>query len=497
MDETKQNERYEFLANDPNFKVMPVMVTLIIGAFFAILNETLLNIALTTLMDRFSVNEPTVQWMATGFMLVMGIMTPISALLIQSFTTRKMFIGTMTIFTIGTAICAIAPTFPILLGGRLLQAVGTGVLIPIIFNTFLLIFPPERRGAVMGTVGLVIMFAPAIGPTLSGIIVEHLGWRYLFISVIPFSLFSIAFALKFLRNVGEVTKPKLDILSIVLSTVGFGGVVLGFSLAGEGDAGFLAPKVYLSIIVGVISLIVFTFRQLKLEEPILDVRVFRYPMFTLGLTMFVIIMVSMFSSEIILPMYMQGALGLQAATAGLILLPGALLNGLMSPIMGKLFDKYGPRKLMIPATVVLSGTMFAYSRIGLDTSIPYIVVCYLLLMLSVSAIMMPAQTNGLNQLPKHLYPHGTAIMNTLQPVSGAIGISVFIGIMTSRKNAYLENATNPSTAGTQAEALVSGIELVYWVVFFFAIAAFFVTLFVKRAAPEQEVASDVHVAEAK
>ncbi|GGF25227.1 multidrug MFS transporter [Halobacillus andaensis] len=476
-------ETYEFLADDPDFSVKPVMFSLIIGAFFAILNETLLNIALTTLMGVFDINPSTVQWMVTGFMLIMGILIPVSAFMLQTFTTRQMFLGTMTVFTLGTIICALAPTFTVLLAGRLIQAVGTGLLIPIIFNTFLLIFPPARRGAVMGMIGLVIMFAPAIGPTLSGIIVEHLGWRYLFITVIPFALFSILFAYKYLRNVGEVTKPKADIFSIILSTAGFGGIVLGFSFAGEGEAGFLEPKVYSFILVGVAALIIFTRRQLKLEDPLLDLRVFKYPMYSIALVMFIIVMMSMFSSEIILPMFMQGPLALTAATAGLILLPGALLNGLMSPIMGKLFDKFGPRKLIIPAAAVLTATMFSLSQVSENTSIYVIIISYMLLMLSVSAIMMPAQTNGLNQLPKRLYPHGTAIMNTLQPVSGAIGVSVFISIMTARQEAELQQMGNPASEEALTQATVAGVELVYFVAFAVALAGLVLSLFIKRARP--------------
>src|SRR5690625_1486712 len=291
---------YEFLAEDPNANVKPIMISLIIGAFFAILNETLLNIALTTLMKEFDITVTQVQWMATGFMLMMGIVIPASAVLLQWFTTRQMFLTTMTIFTLGTIICALAPTFSVLIIGRFFQAVGTGLLVPIIFNTFLLIYPPHRRGAVMGVVGFVIMFAPAIGPTLSGVIVQYLGWCYLFITVIPFAIFSIIFAYKYLLNVSEVTKPKVDWLSIILSTIGFGGVVFGFSSVGDKEAGFLAPIVLVSIFVGLVSLVIFCFRQLKLEEPVLDIRVFKYPMFSLGVVFFFIIIMAMFVYEIIL-----------------------------------------------------------------------------------------------------------------------------------------------------------------------------------------------------
>ncbi|RWZ58109.1 DHA2 family efflux MFS transporter permease subunit [Halobacillus fulvus] len=477
-------QTYEFLADDPSFKVKPIMFSLIIGAFFAILNETLLNIALTTLMEQFNIGAPVVQWMVTGFMLVMGILIPVSALMLQSFTTRQMFLGTMSVFTIGTIICALAPSFSVLLAGRLLQAVGTGLLIPIIFNTFLLIFPPERRGGVMGMVGLVIMFAPAIGPTLSGVIVEHLGWRYLFITVIPFALFSILFAMKYLKNVGEVTKPKVDVLSIVLSTVGFGGIVLGFSLAGEGESGFLEPQVLTLIITGVISIACFTIRQLKLDEPVLDVRVFRYPMYSIAVVLFVIIVMAMFSSEIILPMFMQGPLALDPAAAGLILLPGALANGLLSPVMGKLFDKFGPRVMIIPAAGILTATMFSLSQVTASTPIWQLVISYFLLMISISAIMMPAQTNGLNQLPKRLYPHGTAIMNTLQPVSGAVGVAVFISILTARQEAFLLQAENPTAPEAISQSVVSGVELVYLIAFGIALTGFLISLFIKRATPQ-------------
>ncbi len=483
MKDDNEPKKYEFLADDPKVKVMPIMLSLIIGTFFAVLNETLLNIALTSLMKEFNITLPTVQWMATGFMLVMAVVIPISAILLQWFTTRKLFLGTMIIFTIGTTICALAPNFPILLVGRFTQAVGTGLLMPIIFNVFLLIYPPHKRGKIMGIIGLVIMFAPAIGPTLSGVIVEYLGWRYLFIIVIPFALFSIVFAYKYLINVSEVTKPKIDLLSIGLSTIGFGAIVYGFSSAGESDAGFFSPKVYLTIIVGVISIVLFSIRQFKLKDPVMDLRVFKYPMYTHAVFMFLIIIMAMFASEIILPIFMQGSLALSAATAGLILLPGSLLNGAMSPFMGHLFDKYGPRVLMIPATIVLAGTMFMMSRLTVDSSIWIIIIGYILLMLSVSAIMMPAETNGLNQLPKKLYPHGTAVMTTLQPVAGAIGVSVFISIMNSRQLNFLNNANQPQHPDTIDQAMVAGVSLVYLIAFVMAVIAVVLAFFVYRAKP--------------
>lgn len=479
---------YEFLSEDPNVKTMPIMIALIIGAFFALLNETLLNIALITLMDEFNISLPTVQWVATGFMLMMGIVIPVSPLFVQWFTTRQLFIGTMTVFTIGTAIAAMAPTFSVLLVGRIIQAAGTGLLMPIVFNVFLLLYPPEKRGKIFGMVGLVIMFAPALGPTLSGIIVDYLGWRFLFIVVIPFTLFSILFAYKFLINVSEVTKPKIDWFSIVLSTIGFGATIYGFSSVGESEAGFLRTEVIVSLVIGGISIILFVIRQLKIEEPLMDLRVFKLPMFTHAVVMFIIIVMTMFASELILPVFMQGAMGLAPALAGLLLLPGSILNGIMSPFMGALFDKAGPRVMMIPATIVLAGTMYMFSRISADTAPWVIAVGFILIMLSVSATMMPAETNGLNQLPKKLYPHGTAVMSSLQPLSGAIGVSVFISIFNSKQAKYLQTTDDPTEIESIREAMVVATEHVYFIIFLITIVTVFMSFLVYRARPVEEQA---------
>ena len=483
----EKNIKYEFLSEDPNAKTLPIMVALIIGAFLAILNETLLNIALTTLMAEFDITLSTVQWVATGFMLVMAIVIPVSPLLMGWFTTRQLFIGTMVTFFIGTVIAAMAPSFGVLLLGRMIQAIGTGLIMPIMFNVFLLIYPPHKRGKIMGIVGLVIMFAPAIGPTLSGIIVEYFGWRFLFIFVMPFTIFSILFALKYLVNITEMTKPKIDWISIVYSTIGLGSTIYGFSHAGESADGFMTPSVFIPIIIGVIAILLFVFRQLKLDEPLMDLRVFKFPMFSHAVVLFVIIIMVMFASELILPVFMQGPMGLTAAAAGLLLLPGSLLNGIMSPFMGALFDKVGPKVMMIPATIILAVTMFMFSNLTAETPEWFIIVGFMLIMLSVSATMMPAETNGLNQLPKHLYAHGTAVVSTLQPLAGAIGVSVFLGLLNSRQQSYLEGAANPESQAAVSAAMVSGVEFVYFIIFIIALIASVMSFFVYRAKPLEDL----------
>lgn len=246
-------------------------------------------------------------------------------------------------------------------------------------------------------------------------------------------------------------------------------------------------NVLIPIIVGIIGIVLFSIRQLNLKEPLIDLRVFKYPMYTHAILMFLIIIMTMFASEIILPIYMQGPLALTAATAGLILLPGSLLNGAMSPFMGYLFDKFGPRVLMIPASIVLSGAMYVMSRLNVDTPLWIVILSYILLMLSVSAIMMPAETNGLNQLPKHLYPHGTAVMTTLEPVAGAIGVAVFVSIMNARQLQFYKIQGNHKITDTINQAMVAGVELVYFISFSISIIAVILSFIVYRATPKNRL----------
>lgn len=466
-------------------KRLPILISLMIGAFFSILNETLLNIAFPELTVELNVSAPTLQWLATGYMLVVGVLVPASALLVQWFTTRQMFLGAMTLFTVGTLVCGIAPHFSVLLGGRLLQAAGTGLMLPVLMNTILVLYPPEKRGAAMGSIGLVIMFAPAIGPTLSGLILDSLQWRWLFFLVLPFALFSIVFAAIYLKNVSKPTKPKVDVLSLVLSTIGFGGFVYGFSSTGEGHGGWSSPAVYGTVIIGTVALVLFVIRQLRLREPLMDLRAFAFPMFALTAVLLIIMMMTLFSTIALLPFLFQGALGLTVFASGLLMLPGSLLNGLISPLMGKLFDKFGPRALVIPGTAFLMVVMWLFTRVTLETTKVEFIALHICMMVALSMIMMPAQTNGLNQLPPQYYPHGTAILNTLQQVAGAIGVAFFIGIMTRGQRLALEQASDPTAPLQQAQAMADGVHNAFMYGFGFAVAALVLSLLIKRVRPSQ------------
>jgi len=468
----------------------PIVISLIIGAFVAILNETLLGNALPDLMKEFEVGATTIQWLSTAYMLVIGVLVPITALLQQWFTTRQMFLSAMSLFFIGTVISAFAPEFGVLLTGRVVQAMGTGLMLPVLMNTILVIFPVEKRGAAMGLIGLVIMFAPAIGPTLSGVIIDALDWRWLFYLVLPLAAFSIIFAAFFLRNVTDLTKPKVDIISILLSTIGFGGIVYGFSKAGE--SGWSDTEVVWSLTAGGLALLLFIWRQLVVKEPILDLRAFKYPMFSLVTVLLFVVMMTMFSTMTILPMFLQNALLLTAFKSGLLMLPGSVINGIMAPVSGKLFDKFGPRVLVIPGLALTALSVWMFTGIDTDVSKGYVIFIHIVMLIGISMVMMPAQTTGLNQLPRHLYPHGTAILNTLQQVSGAIGTALFISIMSTGTKNYLAGAEDPTAPDAQVAGLMAGLHDAFWIGFIVAIVALVVGLFIRRTkAPDEQAAKQV------
>jgi len=458
---------------------IPILISFLIAGFIGLFSETALNMALGSLMKEFNVVSSTVQWLTTGYLLTLGILIPISALLIQWFSTRQLFIASLIFSIIGTIVAASSPVFSILLFGRVIQAIGTGLLIPLMFNTVLLIFPISKRGTIMGLMGLVMMVAPAIGPALSGLIIEKLSWNWIFWVTIPFLLLALLAGFIYMQNVSTVTKPKIDILSIVLSTIGFGSIVYGFSIAGE--KGWESSIVISTITIGIIALVIFSIRQLRMEKPMLDLRAFKYPMFTLGVISVFLTFMIILSSMILFPLYLQTGLGLAALTAGLVLLPGGIINGIMSPITGRLFDKYGPRGLVTPGFIIMLIMLWNLSNLTTSTSILTVIILHSLLFIGVSLVMMPAQTNGLNELPRDLYPDGTALLNTLQQVSGAVGTAVAITIMSTSQTTYLNSLTDPTVPSAASESLTAGVQTAFLFGVTLAIVGLIASFFIKSS----------------
>ncbi|CDQ40838.1 MULTISPECIES: MDR family MFS transporter [Virgibacillus] len=459
-------------ANNPtSVNKVPLMIVLISGAFVAILNQTLLATALPHIMADLQLDANTAQWLQSIFMLVNGIMIPITAFLIERFTTRGLFLTALTIFAVGTVICAIAPNFSILMAGRVAQAAAAGIIMPLMQTILFLIFPVEKRGSAMGMFGLVIAFAPAIGPTLSGWLVEHFPWRSLFYIILPIIIVDIIIAYFILKNITNRTFPKLDMISIVLSTLGFGGLLFGFSSAGNNGWGSF--EVILSLVIGAITLFFFIWRQMKLEQPILEFRVFKNSIFTLTTVLGMVTFIAMIGAAVVLPLLAQNMLGFTALESGLMLLPGAVLMGVMNPITGRLFDKFGARWLSIIGLTIVTVTTFMFSNLSADTTFTYLATVNAIRMFGIAMVMMPVTTAGLNQLPVNLIPHGTAMNNTMRQVAGAVGTALLVSVMTN--SAIPEEGLNGMIHGVNVSFIVAGV---------FAIIALILSFFIKRSQPK-------------
>lgn len=462
-----------------------IVFVMVLGVFVAILNETLLNVALTPIMNDLGISPSTAQWLTTGYLLVIAVLIPATALLIQRFTTRGLFLSAMGMFAAGTLVAAIAPGFAVLFAGRLIQAAGTGLLFPLLTNVVLAIVPFHKRGAAMGTVGIVITFAPAIGPTLSGLIVAHYSWRMLFYSVLPIAAFVMVFAYMRLKNVTESGNRKADPLSMLLSTLGFGGIVYGFSSAGEGHGGWSDPGVLWPIAAGACALALFCRRQLTMRQPMLDLRTFQFGMFSLSVMIMMIVMMSMFSTMMLVPIFLQNALGYTPLHAGLAMLPGGVVMGIMSPITGRLFDRYGAKWLAVTGLTLMAFTLSGFGF--MKPSISYLMITFLntLFMLGISMLMMPVMTNGLNGLPRRLYPHGTAIAGTLQQVGGAIGMALLVTVMTTGSSRFASNKESViSDSELLTQALTVGMKQAFLLAFAFVVLALLTAvLFLKRSTP--------------
>lgn len=440
-------------------KTGPILAALLVAGFVGLFSETALNIALGKLSQVFSVDATTVQWLATGYFLTLGILVPITGIFMQKFTTRQLFITSVLLSILGTVLAASAPVFPVLLAARVIQAAGLAIILPLTQNVIFTIIPPNKRGGAMGVMGLVILAGPTLGPTLAGFIVETLSWHWIFWVTVPFLLFSLFYGYKYIPNVNEIRQVSIDILSVVLSTIGFGGIVYGVSVSGE--MGWTNSTVLGTIAVGLIALIIFAFRQTKMKTPLLNLQAFKYPLFVLGLAMNVITFLNMLSMLVVLPMYMQMALVISAFATGLILLPGSLLNCVLAPAIGRLFDQYGPRAVITPGTILVVIGYFFYAQYGTETAMWVMVVTHVVMMLGIGMVLACVQTNTLNALPRQFYPDGIAITQTSQQVSGAVGIAVMVSLFSAKQSSYLGHVANdPSAAAAAGSSLVFTISMI-------------------------------------
>ncbi|WMM90623.1 DHA2 family efflux MFS transporter permease subunit [Heyndrickxia coagulans] len=499
-----------------------IVFAMMLGAFVAILNQTLLNVAIPHIMNDLNVTANTVQWLSTGYMLVNGILVPVTAFMISKWGTRKMLITAVSLFTAGSVLCAISTNFSILMLGRIVQASGAGIIMPLMMTVFLTIFPPEKRGSAMGMMGVAMIFAPAIGPTLSGWLVGHYDWHILFWIVIPFGVIDIFVTLAWMKDVMKTTNPKIDIPGIIFSTLGFGFLLYGFSEAG--NDGWSSKQVVISLIIAVISLVLFVWRELTTEKPMLDLRVFKYDIFALTTIVSMVVNMAMFAGMILLPIYLQNIRGFTALDSGLLMLPGAIVMGIMSPISGWLFDKLGARPLAVFGLIITVWTTYEFTKLSMTTSYGHLLFLYVLRSFGMSFIMMTIMTEGMNQLPIHMTSHGTAAANTARTVAGSLGTAFLVTVMSTRADFHTANYVNayaninpyvsakiaaigqglahasglPSQYGqvlgssivyqkSVVNATISGINDAFFVATGIAAFALILSFFIKRAMPQPNI----------
>ncbi|MGN6161492.1 MAG: MDR family MFS transporter [Marmoricola sp.] len=433
---------------------MAVLRWLVVATFIVILNETIMANAIPRLAADFSVSLRTAQWLTTAFMLAMAIVIPVTGWFLQRVTTRQAFALAMAVFSAGTLIAALAPWFWLLIVGRVVQASGTAVMMPLLMTTLMSVVPESDRGRVMGNVTLAMSVAPALGPAVSGVILQSLSWRWMFGLVLPVAAAIGVFGLRRLRNVGERTTASVDIVSITMSGLGFGAAVYGLSLIGDHAA---PVNPWVLIVGGVVMIALFVARQLQLQRvgsPLLDLRTLKHRTYTLSLLLMVFAFMGFLGSMILVPLYLQNARHLSVLQTGLMMMPGGLAMGLLGPRVGRIFDAHGGRVLVIPGSVGVVVALGFFSQLGLHTPYWLILAAHVVLMSSLAAVFTPVFTLGLGSVPPQLYSHASSLLGALQQVAGAVGTAVSVAVMATV--AHFDQ-TNPITLthGLERAFLVS------------------------------------------
>jgi DHA2 family lincomycin resistance protein-like MFS transporter len=424
-----------------------LVIWLLVGsAFVMILNETIMSVALPSLIVDLDISVGTAQWLTSGFLLVMAVVIPITGFLLQRFPPRRIYIASMSLFSLGTLISALAPGFPVLMTGRVVQAAGTAVMVPLLMTSVMRLVPVSRRGATMGTITIVIAVAPAVGPTLSGVILTALGWRWMFWIVLPIALIALTSGLLRLRIDAETRPVPLDVLSVLLSAVAFGGLLFGLSSVGEAARGGALVSPWLPTAVGLVALAVFVARQLRLQRSggaLLDLRPLTVRPFAVAIVLVMLSMMALFGVLILLPLYLQEVQHLDPFVTGLAVLPGGLAMGLLGPVVGRLYDRLGARRLVIPGAAVMTVAMWAFTMLGAASPLWEIIAMHVVLVIGLSLMLTPLMTDALGSLPREIDSHGSAIVATLQQVAGAAGTALFVTVMTL--------AATDATAGTDVD----------------------------------------------
>lgn len=463
---------------------------LVAAAFVAILNETALSNALPSLMREFEVGEDVAQWLTTVFMLTMAVVIPTTGYLMQRLTLRTIYIVALSLFLAGTVLAAVAPVFAALLAGRVLQAAGTALIMPLLMTTIMILIPVERRGSVFGLVTIVIAVGPALGPTFAGLVLELASWRWIFLVMVPLALLALVMGIWQIRNFEEPSRPPFDPVSVLLSAVGFAAAIYGLSGLSKAAEGFPTTAV-VCLVIGAVILVIFFRRQGTLmraqaagdhRAPLMNTTPLKIREFSWSLGLMLLSFGSLFGFIIIMPIFGQNVLGLSELQTGLVTLPGGIIMGAMGPIVGRLYDAHGTRPLIIPGGALLVVAMGLLLMLDENKTFWYLAAIAVVLNIGLSLLMTPLMSNALAAVPNEISSHGSAILNTLQQLAGAAGTALFIAVM------GIGSAN--STSGTPTGALVDGVHVAFFLGAGIAVLVFVLTLVLRIDARDMAATAD-------
>ncbi|WP_308799263.1 DHA2 family efflux MFS transporter permease subunit [Agromyces silvae] len=480
----------------PNTRVIWLLLA---STFVVFLNETIMGVAVPHLVDDLGITVTAAQWLTTAFLLTMAVVIPITGFLLQRFPTRPIFITAMTLFSAGTLLAALAPGFEVLLAARVVQASGTAIMMPLLMTTLMTVVPAAERGRFMGRVSIVMSVAPAIGPTISGLILSLASWRFMFWLVLPIAVTMLIIGIRKVETVNEPRRLPIDLFSVVLSAFGFGGLVYGLSqLGGEGGghgsaaadaAATPTAVIWIAFGVGVAGIAAFIWRQIALQRhdrALLDLRTFRSRNFSISVALMIVLMASLFGTIIVLPYYLQRVLLLDPLETGLLLLPGGLLMGLLGPVVGRLYDRFGPTPLLVPASIVLSGALWSFTMLGETTPVWLVLLMHLAMSAALAFMFTPLFTSALGSVQPRFYSHGSAIIGTVQQVAGATGTALFIAVMAGSQTAAA------AAGAAEIAAQAQGIRAAFLVGAIVSLGAIVGALFIRRPADLPEGAPTPH-----
>jgi MFS transporter, DHA2 family, lincomycin resistance protein len=464
-----------------------VIAILLVSTFVVFLNETIMSVAIPRLMEDLGVTASVAQWLTTAYLLTMAVVIPITGFLLQRMNTRPIFMLAMSIFSVGTLICAVSPGIELLIFGRVIQAVGTAIMMPLLMTTVMTLVPPAERGKTMGNISIVISVAPALGPTIGGFVLDNLDWRWIFILVLPIALGALALGRAKMVNVTTPRYAPLDVISVILSAFAFGGLVYGLSALGEGAAHPEAQLVpaWVPVLIGAVCMAIFIGRQLQLQsadKALLDLRTFASGNYAVAVLTMAMAMMALFGTVILLPIYTVTVLGLNTLQTGLLLLPGGLLMGLLAPGVGRLYDRFGTTPLLIPGTIIVSLVLWMLTLVDQHTSVWAVLAGHIVISLGLALVFTPLFTASLSSVPPHLYSHGSAILGSVQQIAGAAGVALFIAVMT------IQTAALTTAGATPIDALAAGIRGGFFCGAVISVLAVVASLFVRKPPANAETA---------